>query len=328
MKRFSRLLLFTLLASSLTLFSADSVPAIGIADYAPGDAANGIAATRHNLGAGGHVLHTNATTEICIFCHTPHHGKSNAPLWNRVNNATYTAYGSTIAGTQINNADVGGATLACLSCHDGVTQFDVLVNAPGKGNNGVDTTAPLNMNWKFQMANNPGFKNSQWDHFDTSTSGPCYICHVSLFGGGNPADRLSVGTDLTNDHPVSVVYHEDRASLRSINTVIASIDLTSGLASSASTSTNLNQNLWAINGYIDNGTATIANLLRNGKVECSSCHDPHFKNLSWDEVERTWDETWCASAGGVIADVCPDGLFLRRIGGNSGSGVCRTCHNK
>ncbi|MBI5587425.1 MAG: hypothetical protein HY889_03555, partial [Deltaproteobacteria bacterium] len=83
----------------------------------------------------------------------------------------------------------------------------------------------------------------------------------------------------------------------------------------------LAQNRWAIKGYIDGGTATIADLLRNTKVECSSCHDPHFKNTSWDEIEAVG-----GYAGKDPSEI--DGLFLRRVGGNTGSGVCRTCHNK
>lgn len=90
---------------------------------------------------------------------------------------------------------------------------------------------------------------------------------------------------------------------------------------------NLAQNRWAVKGFISD-TATISDLLRNGKVECSSCHDPHFRNLSWDEAEPTWSDeggliTYCTAG-----EDCSDGNFLRRIGGNTGSGVCRTCHEK
>jgi hypothetical protein len=141
--------------------------------------------------------------------------------------------------------------------------------------------------------------------------------------------RLLIGTDLSNDHPVSVAYNNSVAGLRPTDTVIASIDLTSDLATSAGTAfgSNLAQNRWAVRGFVSN-TATIADLLRDGKVECSSCHDPHFRNLSWDEAEPTWADgiktTWCGNDG----ETCADGQFLRRVGGNTGSGVCRTCHNK
>ena len=134
---------------------------------------------------------------------------------------------------------------------------------------------------------------------------------------------LDLDTDLTNDHPVSVVYDTTAGGLRPESTLISTIDLTSDLAPSAGTAYdgNLGQNRWAVNGFIDNGSARISDLLRNGKVECSSCHDPHFSNRSWDEVE---------GAGGYegLTENTMDGLFLRRVGGNTGSGVCRTCHNK
>ncbi|MBI2400250.1 MAG: hypothetical protein HYV23_04225, partial [Deltaproteobacteria bacterium] len=54
----------------------------------------------------------------------------------------------------------------------------------------------------------------------------------------------------------------------------------------------------------------------------SSCHDPHFNNKSWSEIDGTyWPTT-------DMQESENNGLFLRRVGGNSGSGLCRTCHNK
>ncbi|MCC6502851.1 MAG: hypothetical protein IT362_06930, partial [Deltaproteobacteria bacterium] len=84
---------------------------------------------------------------------------------------------------------------------------------------------------------------------------------------------------------------------------------------------NMTKNLWAVKGYVD-ATATIADLLRDGKVECSSCHDPHFNNKSFNEVDYTYE------ADTALQEPENNGLFLRRVGGNSGSGLCRTCHNK
>ncbi|OGP32504.1 MAG: hypothetical protein A2X93_07955 [Deltaproteobacteria bacterium GWC2_56_8] len=138
------------------------------------------------------------------------------------------------------------------------------------------------------------------------------------------SDRLKIGVDLSNDHPVSVAYNAGTvAGLRATNTTISAIDLTSDLNTSATTydNGNLTKNLWAVKGFVSN-TATIADLLRNGKVECSSCHDPHFNNKSWNEIDSTYSS--------VTADqeAESNGLFIRRVGGNTGSGVCRTCHNK
>lgn len=322
--------------SALLLIKADQGSALTVADYPAGSSANGIAGSRHNLGGLGRVITTVDTSEICVFCHTPHHtntANGQKPLWNRANSAsaTYTAYGTTLAGTNV--AAVGSTSLACLSCHDGVTTFDNIVNAPGKG--GVNGTAGSGANgtatdrgWAFQMPTATfGMPSTVIDHFTTDVAS-CGACHTGADMNAN-INRLNIGTNLTNDHPVSVAYTPNVAGLRATNTVISSIDLVSDLASSATTAYNgnLTQNRWAVKGYISDD-ATIADLLRNGNVECTSCHDPHFRNLSWDEAEPSWADGFRTSYCGNSPEGCSDGQFLRRIGGNTGSGICRTCHNK
>jgi hypothetical protein len=327
-------ILISSLAAVAARALAGGAQAVSIGDYPAGTAANGIGSSRHNLGSLGKVIRAQETSEICVFCHTPHHTNTAnglKPLWNRGTQApgSYTAYGATLGGSTVVSGDVGSTTLACLSCHDGVTTFDNLVNAPGKAgvvNNGSDRV------WNFAMPNaeDPLLISTGFHKFTTGV--PCIICHDA---NGPQISRLLIGTNLSNDHPVSIAYDVSAGGLRSTDTVISSIDLTSDLASSAATafSSNLAQNRWAVSGFVSE-TATIGDLLRDGKVECSSCHDPHFKNQSWDEVEPTWTNqgsgdfadqaTWCNNTG----ETCTDGQFLRRVGGNTGSGVCRTCHNK
>ncbi len=305
--------------------------ALTIDDYPSGNAASGIASSRHNLGGFGRVLRTGSTTEICVFCHTPHHSNSGAgPIWNRGAPAgPFTAYGMTSSGSDA--TVIAGPSLACLSCHDGVTTFDNIVNATGKGGvvtGGQDRGLGFNM----PVGNLfPGADHVMLDAFYTGPSAICSLCHSS--GSHVSSDYISglvVGTDLSDDHPVSVVYNEALPStgLRAVSTVISTIDLVSELSSSADPLllANVSQNRWAVDGMIS-GTATIADLLRDNKVECTSCHDPHFSNKSWDEVDTTWvlpaASTWCSGY-----EDCSDGLFLRRVGGNTGSGLCRTCHEK
>ncbi|MFQ5479978.1 MAG: hypothetical protein ACE5DW_01720 [Thermodesulfobacteriota bacterium] len=350
------LVLVTAVFAAILFLRPTISTAVTVADYPANSVANGIVSSRHNLGDFGRVITTKATTQVCIFCHTPHHANTQAsPLWNRdvSQSATYTAYGTTVAGTTVNNADLGGATLACLSCHDGATTFDSLVNAPGKG--GV-VAGGAEQNWIFRMPGNTiatrnQFQSTNFDHFDPNLGGPCLGCHGSFFGGPplvttkDTIPSLTLGTDLTNDHPVSVPYSAStKGSLRPVSTVISTINLAAGLTAPAGETlnylnNNLSQNRWAVSGFISD-TATINDILRNNKVECSSCHDPHFRNLSYDEWESSYSygskgpaesstsggPHWCN--GGAHIEDCADGLFLRRVGGNSGSGVCKTCHNK
>ncbi|HAZ13958.1 MAG TPA: hypothetical protein DCY86_14305 [Bdellovibrionales bacterium] len=303
MKRF---ILKSLVLASAIFVSVGTASAIDT--YSAGDSASGIGQSRHNLGSLGNpnnssYISTGNTSEVCVFCHTPHHtntANNLKPLWNRGTLAptAFTAYGSTIGGSDIANTDIGSTTLACLSCHDGVTTFDNLANKPGKGMSAATQGVAADLGWTF-------------------TKGPGGTATDDFI---SPTGRLGIGTNLSNDHPVSVAYATDRASLRATNTVISAIDLTADLAASSSTfdNGNLAKNLWAVNGFISN-TATIGDLLRGGKVECSSCHDPHFSNKSYNEVDSTW---------GAAGELISDGMFLRRVGGNSGSGVCMTCHYK
>ncbi len=304
-------LLTIMLAAALGLATAGA--AMAIDTYNSGEAAGGIASSRHNLGSFSMHVASTSTTEICVFCHTPHHTNNGAaagstaglaPLWNRGTQSVsnFTAYGTTLAGTVVTSSDLGSVSLACLSCHDGVTTFDNLANAPGK--DGV-TANGSEQGWNFL-------------DIDTLLLGPGVVM--------NPG-RLVIGLDLSNDHPMSVVYSGGvKASLRTTDTVISTIDLTTGLAASAVywDNGNLTKNLWSINGYI-NQNAAISDLLRGpnaDRVECSSCHDPHFNNKSWNEVDHTF------SSDVAVQETQSDGLFLRRVGGNTGSGVCRTCHGK
>ena len=81
----------------------------------------------------------NTTTDrVCVFCHTPHDNAvtTSPPLWNHEsisagNLALFTMYTSpTIDMTQTVAGEPSGISLACLSCHDGNTGMDSLLQAP------------------------------------------------------------------------------------------------------------------------------------------------------------------------------------------------------
>jgi len=75
----------------------------------------------HDLTAGSKSPVTGARTGSCTYCHAPHSGIGNAPLWNQTLSVqTYTPYSST-SSPQTGNAQppLGGDSSLCLSCHDG-----------------------------------------------------------------------------------------------------------------------------------------------------------------------------------------------------------------
>lgn len=179
--------------------------------YALNAATNGnvVSNTKHNLSSSsGGTYKTSDTTEICIFCHTPHGAsQSIGPLWNRsaINTSGYTMYNSTTLDMTIDGTP-GGVSAACLSCHDGTVALDSLVNFPGSG------------------STNPGWN---WS------------------GAGNKIANTStayMGKDLSNDHPISIVYSTSADS--------------------------------AFNAISNNKVGGLP-LYTGNKVECGSCHNPH-----------------------------------------------------
>ncbi|MFQ5559699.1 MAG: hypothetical protein ACE5FU_03815, partial [Nitrospinota bacterium] len=181
----------------------------------------------------------------------------------------------------------------------------------------------------------------------------CANCHADGTLHPGEVERLVIGeqeggkTNLTNDHPIGVLYRGagdtgQSASLRARTTVISSIDMSVEQEDGSLLEPLVSGNLWAVKGFITN-TATIQDLLKGSTggagnyVQCSSCHDPHYKNQTNPEADFYTSYGNDPNAPGgwpgqrVVtdhADFRIDGLFLRRVGGNSDSGVCRTCHNK
>ena len=259
----------------------------------------GIATTKHNLGAstGSNINYmTTGTTEICVFCHTPHASNTavKAPLWNKpvAAGASYTTYTTATSATIDGNVDMSGVSLACLSCHDGTQAMDTMINKPGSGG---------------YLAAGAVIAGGVWTGADQAAG--------KMINAGQFISML--GTDLTNDHPVGIQYCGGGYSTGSASTSAAStgacrdvdfIAPQNGLIGGA--------RAWWVDSA--GGTAgargktdmilyaravTIAGDATSGFyqpfVECASCHDPH-------------------------TDVNP--TFLRRS--NAQSAVCLTCHNK
>lgn len=236
---------------------------------APFTAMATVVGSPHDFSTGGTSgFQSTNEDEVCIFCHTPHGGLATdpagtvvkLPLWNRTLNygSSFTMYDSgTFNGksSYISNKPTG-MSLMCLSCHDGVTTINAVLNYGPDG--------PILI---------PG--------------GSDQIGDFSYPPWRNP----NIGSDLSNDHPVSFVYDDalvtaDTASRGGVPG-LNDPDVVTYPGNSSEK-------------LILYGSATDATTRR---IECSTCHDPH---------------EWGDATGQMP--------FLRMS--NANSGMCTKCHIK
>lgn len=213
--------------------------------------------TIHNLSAnmGGSAQltfdnqYTTNEEEICIFCHTPHGGVLDGPLWNhQVPGAnSFTHYNSATLTTAAADLarPVSDESLICLSCHDGSIATNRILN-PSNNN---PTGQPEN---KMQGAG-------------------VAVDIVSGFGApsariGESVNNINGTGDLSDDHPISFSYFDAYTE-----------------ESSQPDGGGLRQPVDAITDgvqFFGNGAVAGGQL-----VECSSCHDPH---VAYDTYFETW----------------------------------------
>ena len=201
--------------------------------------------------------------EICVYCHTPHAGNTltDVPLWNKAaNTTTFTMYAATIGGTA-QAAGVANPSLACLSCHDGVSSIDSIINAPGSGLGSITAN----------------------DTMSALTDGTVYSTVSNLTA------------DLRKTHPISIPYNgtdgatnaAEVGSPASLRPKTADLATVSGSAwIGAETIQDLlrggSDNIECAschdphNGGNTQGTATEVNFLRHSNTNsnlCLGCHD-------------------------------------------------------
>ena len=285
--------------------TAVATAVVGAALVVAGTATAGIANTKHNLGSSQidkvNNNHTESTGEICIFCHTPHGGDTGAPvpLWNKVlTNSTFQTYDQ--LGTSTLDAGIttiGSISLACLTCHDGTQAIDNILNAPGSG--GYDTTGG-------------GDNGLAWDWSTAPRLDANGIFDAGII--------TNIGTDLRNDHPVSVQYGGGGVSINSLTGPLRDSDF------NLPTQIGSDSRWYIENTTMQLGTGTAGfdkwdfklytRTVSGGKfagvaepfVECGSCHDPHLETTTFLRIDPTTN---------------PDGNQS-----NAGSRVCLTCHTK
>jgi len=161
----------------------------------PAGVANGL----HNLSGSAPAAGGYATdeSEICVFCHTPHGAAGTGPLWNKPNAAgPFTHYTTDTPDLVDPNRVLSDQSKLCMSCHDGITSVNTVINLPNS------RTLPI----------------------ETNMSGSPDNPMIPGWGAVNPV----LDTDLSNDHPISFSYdnvltHYTNNSLTGLDTVANAI---------------------------------------------------------------------------------------------------------
>lgn len=289
----------------IRIITAFGIAAFGLATLAfmtSTWAVENIRETKHNLTLATNNVKTGDTTEVCVFCHTPHGSNtdaSGAPLWNRkVNTGSYNMY----TGPNIDGVIAGtpqGSSLACLSCHDGTIAFDQLYNLPGSGgNNAGASTSTITFNNVANLVSS--------EMFDTAAA---------------PFPRL--GTDLTNDHPISIKicaadgltrYDEQFAEACTNQTAstgsVLKIKRTAGVYPTSLRDT--------IRAYKNTGATDFT-------VECASCHNPHINSSRFLRYQSALPSNDAFVTAVAYPTEDSEGSGVDR---NKGSLLCLSCHQK
>ncbi len=263
---------------------------------ASGQRVSDVRGTRHNLSVdspGATRAAVGGTTEVCVFCHTPHGATQQdqggtplrSPLWNRrvPPGATYTPYTSSSLDAQAIldglNAQPGGSSKLCLSCHDGTLAIGNVNVLNGRTNVSIPMTG----------------------------TGPGGTMPVGE--GVQSGFTRFLGTDLRNDHPISVSYTSALATRDGeLRPVDAQQRWPAGTGSVVGVRAPGFKPLLPLEPTGTGGA---------GQVQCATCHDPHLRELDATKGNQKFlraqrfQEAAPTSAHNAAGDI-----------------VCVSCHDK
>jgi hypothetical protein len=212
------------------------------ADPALADRISDIRNTKHNLSVTG-PGEVRATTEdeLCVYCHTPHGASKEpaTPLWNRdLSGATYLPYQSSSLDA-IGIGQPGGTSKLCLSCHDGTIAIGSVNVLNGASTDGDPATADITMT-------------------GTGLGGV-----IPEGAGENTGFTRRLGTDLTNDHPISFTYNDTLA-------------LQDGELRPPSATPEIDNRVPGVHPEVP---------LIDDQLQCTACHDPHIRDTIEQDIK-------------------------------------------
>lgn len=184
------------------------------------------------------------TDRLCVYCHTPHGAASNAPLWNRNNNAMSGAAVYTSSTFDFTMVATNGDTPLCMGCHDGdMTNALINLNGAASGTLAADTG-----------------------------NGKTLAIASNL-----PADIGGGTLDFTNDHPVGFTYvaaSDLQGGLKAIGTAGVGITVPADLLRGAG-----GDEMWCASCHDvhEPGTGSSAPFLRMSNSQSALCFICHNK---------------------------------------------------
>ena len=264
---------------SLLVVAAILVASTALAQGKPSD----VLGSKHDLSMGGGAA-SRATTETqpCVFCHTPHNSNPARQLWNHASSAaTYATYGS--------SSYLSGTT-------------------PGTFNTFAGTRAPQ----------------------PSGSAKLCLSCHdgtiavnatinngtIAMAGGTFIPVTASLGTDLSNDHPVSFAR---------VASTTAVVDPPSNDPVRLETGTRFVQCVSCHDPHSQRLDPTVGKFLvkaNQGSAVCVTCHRPSGTGWSWSSSSHAVSvkSYTAANTGGA------PGLGAHTGYTSVGANACESCH--
>ena len=264
----------------------------------------------HNLSAGGPgPVQATIESEVCIFCHAPHHSTPATPLWNRLDPArSYSIYTSRSLDA-LPGQPTGNSKL-CLSCHDGTIALGSVLSRgttvqmasgvttipPGASNLGTDLRDDHPVSFRYDSAlvakdrklHSPGTMSREF-RLDLNSELQCTTCHDAhnnSLGGflvkRNDASQLCIschtmGTTTVAGHQQCADCHQPHTApsgpylLRAQTVTESCLRCHDGhIVGAANIATDLRKlSVHDTSSPVDPPDPQLAH------TSCTSCHDPH-----------------------------------------------------
>lgn len=255
--------------------------------------------TKHNLSVSGPgFIKATTETRVCIFCHTPHNGNPQSPLWNKeIQPRVYDVYTSqTLKAAPL--PQPSGPTKLCLSCHDGTIAMGAVLNPSGGINMVGSGMLPPN-----GLAN---FGLDLTGHHPVSFPYSAAMPNAEL-APGPPSDLVFGGTDelhcTTCHDPHDDKFGKFLAKDNRFSALCTTCHQITGWATSKhATST------YSVVGILPRLPKTFPNYPQMDEWGCETCHTPHFAPTAEELLNFTStgpDPFSCTSAGCHSADPGP-----------------------